>query len=140
MFLDDLTFWSLTLTMCALALLVEAAGLVRGFFVERQAIWKCSLILLPLAVSIWSFVVAMSAVSVNIRFPRGIHMSPMAYHAIQMAMSGAITVCQLQVGIVVAVFVLMLFLERKLHLRYAYPFLRQARRPILLWTEAIKRT
>jgi hypothetical protein len=127
MFLNNLPFWSLTLTMCALALLVEAAGLVRGFFVERQAFWKCSLILLPLAVSIWSFVVAISAVSVNIRFPRGIHMSPMAYHSIQMAMAGAIIVCLLQVGKVVAVFVLMLFLERKLHVRYAF-FATRSRR------------
>ncbi|HEY6406409.1 MAG TPA: hypothetical protein VIY29_02965 [Ktedonobacteraceae bacterium] len=119
MFFNDFAFWSLALTLCALALLVEAAGLARGFFVERQAIWKSFLLLLPLAVSAWSFFVAISVWNVYNRFPPiGIHFSAGLYHSMKMMIVQAITVCQLQVGIAMAVFVLMLFLERKLRLRY----------------------
>ena len=115
----DLSFWLVTLTLCAFALFVETAGLVRGFFVERQAIWKSSLILLPLAVSAWSFLVAIGIWNVYNQFPpTGLHLSPAVYHYMRMMITQAIAVCQLQVSIVVAVFILMLFLERKLHLRY----------------------
>ncbi len=118
MVLGALTFWSVALTLCAFVLFVEAIGLVRASFVTRQARWRSCLAVLPAGISIWSFIVALNAYNDYLDLPPSF--PPSAWHFLEMRIAQTTLVCQLQVGITVAILLLILILERRFHLRYVF--------------------
>lgn len=51
------SLWSIIVIVATLALFVEAIALIRFFFKHRRPWWRRLLVLLPLSVSAWSFIV-----------------------------------------------------------------------------------
>lgn len=80
--MDPLTtfyIWSIILTIAALALFVEAIALIRFFLMQRRPLWLYLFILLPLSMSVWSFIVAFQSPPPPEFF--GAHITPAIYHA-----------------------------------------------------------
>ncbi|MDQ2903548.1 MAG: hypothetical protein ABI456_24595 [Ktedonobacteraceae bacterium] len=58
---DQLPLWGGITTICALFLFIDAGLLFRKLFMTRQSPWSYLLIVLPLGVSAWSFLVGREA-------------------------------------------------------------------------------
>ena len=110
------TIWSFIATLCFLALLVEGVTIFRILFITRQPLRRYFVLLIPLIVSTWSFGVLWSALNVFASLPtyHGTHMSFAFYHTIMRLSDQAITACQVQSGIALAVFIALIFIERKI--------------------------
>ena len=113
---NNIYIWPLILALCSLVLFVEAALLVHMLVCTRQAFWRYLLVVIPLAVSAWSFVVAWNTLNLyeNLSNLTHLHLDPVLYRMIKAMVSQAISTSQVQAGITMAVFILMLFVERKL--------------------------
>jgi hypothetical protein len=111
---NDPIFWSFVLTMCSIALLTEVALLVHMLFIMRQRLWWYLLLVIPLAVSLWSFTVAWN---VSNKFEYLIlvphtHLTTASYHILKEMVAQLINFCQLQTAITLVVFVIMVVVER----------------------------
>ena len=69
MFFDIALAWPVILALCAFVLFVKASLLIRALIVTRQTAWKYLLVLLPLIVSAWSFIVATNSLQVYSDLP-----------------------------------------------------------------------
>ncbi len=111
---NNIYIWPLILALCSLALFVEAAMLVHVLVSTRQAFWRYLLVVIPLAVSAWSFAVTWNTLNLYENLSNLTHLTPTLYHMIKAMLSQAISASQVQAGITVAVFIAMQFVERKM--------------------------
>ena len=76
-------FWSFVVIMCSIALLTEVTQLVHVFFMTRQPLRWYLLLLIPVAVSIWSCTVAWNVAGEydNLHIVPHIHISTSLWHA-----------------------------------------------------------
>ncbi|MHB8600770.1 MAG: hypothetical protein ACYDER_28685 [Ktedonobacteraceae bacterium] len=112
-----LLFWSFALTVCAFALFVYSLLLMRKLIHSQHlSWWKMLVVILSCLVGIWSMFVAFGGFSlvpsVNIiymgRFPWAF------YNMLVTSIDMATMSCQVQTAIVVAVFMIGAYLERKM--------------------------
>jgi hypothetical protein len=117
---NDPIFWSLAVTTCSIALLTEGARLVHVLFVTRQRLWWYLLAVMAVAVSIWSFAVALYT-SNKIEYLASvthIHIN----RAWWLAMISPLNhTYQLQIGITIAVLAILLFIEGEVLPRSVQP-------------------
>jgi hypothetical protein len=117
---NDPLVWSFVLTMCSIALLTEVARLVHVLFITRQRLWWYLLAVMEVAVSIWSFAVALYT-SNKIEY-----LSLVTHVHINRAwwltmISPLIHTYQLQIGITIVVFAILLFIEGEVLPRSVQP-------------------
>jgi hypothetical protein len=117
MFFDMALVWPVILALCAFVLFVKASLLMRALIVTRQAAWKYLLVLLPLIVSAWSFVVATNSLYVysdTLRsFVSDIHFGPSLYYYLKATMLQAANESIIQLLVILLVFWFTLFIERR---------------------------
>ncbi len=120
---DNVNLWSMLVTICALALFIEAVFMARTLILTRRALYWYLLLLVPLAVSAWSIIVATGAITQagQISLLAHLHLTPVLYQKIQGMLGQLILVCQVQAAITVAVFALCAFIERKALPRFDRP-------------------
>ena len=117
---NDPIFWSFVVTMCSIALLTERAPLVHVLFVTRQTLSWYLLLLVPLTVSIWSFCVAWYASNKfeYLASVTHIHIN----RAWWLAMISSLNhTYQVQIGIMIAVLAILLFIEGEVLPRSVQP-------------------
>lgn len=112
-----LYFWSTILTIAALVLFVEAVALIRYFFRHRRPPWQRLLILLPLSVSVWSFIVVCDAPP-PLPGMLNIHFSYAMYYALKAPFILGAIYDQRLLAVCAGVFVLTLVIECIFHVRY----------------------
>jgi hypothetical protein len=114
--LNSPLFWSVVVSVCSFALFVEVASLVRVIILTRPALWRYLFAAIPLAVSILSFIVAWNALNVDeyvaATFSHGF-LAPGLAQTLREMVAQTISACQIQAGITVAVFIMILFAERR---------------------------
>jgi hypothetical protein len=110
---NNIYIWPLILALCSLALFVEAALLVHVLVSTRQAFWRYLLVVIPLAVSAWSFAVTWNTLNLYENLSNLTHLTPTLYRMIKAMLFQAISASQVQAGITVAIFIAMQFVERK---------------------------
>ena len=116
MSLNDPTIWSAILLVCLLALLVEEAAIFRILFATHAAPHRYLLLLLPFTVAIWSFAVLWHALNVAM-YPSyyiGTHLSFALWQMLRASIDQTIIACQVQAVITLAVFGVLLFIERRM--------------------------
>lgn len=117
--MDPLTtfyIWSIILTIAALALFVEAVALIRFFLMQRRPLWLYLFTLLPLSMSVWSFIVAFQSPPPPEFF--GAHITLAIYRALMAPYISATTYVQRLLVICAVIFVLTLVIERIFHVHY----------------------
>jgi hypothetical protein len=118
---------SFFLTAAALVLFIEAAIMLRTLILGRVRAWHYALLGLPLGASILCYVVAMAglqAYSDLENFPTGAHITPTLWYellAVRYNFLPLSIVGLLQVILAIALFLLTLFLEKKLLPRVNQP-------------------
>ena len=114
MHFNDPIFWSFIVTICSIALLTEASLLFHVLFVTRQRFWRYLLVIFPVAVSLWSFAVALDTANKFESLPLVgyVYYGFASYHALKEIIAHLIIACQLQAVITIAVFAAMLILRR----------------------------
>ena len=112
MFLDNLHFWASIALFCAFALFVEGVLLVRILFLTHQMRRKYLLAMIPLLVSIWSFIIVLHA-SIVFSYWIGLHLSPLAYQKLHLFIMQSIGVFQIQIDIMLIVFIVVLFIQKE---------------------------
>jgi len=117
MFFAMVPAWSVILALCAFVLFVKVSLLVRALIVTRQAAWKYLLVLLPLIVSVWSFIVATNLLQVYSdtlhSFVPGLHFSLLLFYYLKATMLQAANDSIIQVLVTLLVFRFTLFIERR---------------------------
>lgn len=112
-----LLFWSFALTVCAFALFVHSLLLLRKLILSPHlSAWKILTVVLSTLVSIWSMFVAFGGLSTVPNFNGLIlgHGGPIFYMIVNASIDMATISCQVQTAIVVAVFMIGAYLERKM--------------------------
>ena len=113
-------YTSFFLTVAALVLFIEAAIMLRTLILGRARAWRYTLLGLPLGASILCYLVAMAglqAYSELENFPIGTHITPPLWNeilAVRYNFLPLSIVGLLQVILAIALFLLTLFLEKKL--------------------------
>jgi hypothetical protein len=107
-------FWFFVLTICSIALLTEVSLLVHMLLMTRQRLWRYLLVVIPVAKCIWSFTVIWYTLNTAyLLLPYiGIHFSRHNRLVYIRTISPLVHALQLQIGILIASFTIMLFLER----------------------------
>jgi hypothetical protein len=73
---NNIYIWPLILALCSLALFVEAALLVHVLVSTRQAFWRYLPLVIPLAVSAWSFAVTWNTLNLYENLSNLTHLTP----------------------------------------------------------------
>jgi hypothetical protein len=112
---DDANTWAMIVTICALALFIEAVFIARTLILRRQKLRWYLLLLFPLGVCAWSIIVASNVItqSGQLYLLTGLHMTYPLFQGLRDQVHQLIVVCQAQIVIIVAVFVLCAVVERK---------------------------
>ncbi len=107
-------FWFFVVTMCSIALMTEVSQLVHVLLMTRQRLWGYFLVVIPVAKCIWSFTVVWYALNTEyLLLPyTGIHFSGHDRLVFIRTISPLVHLCQLQIGILIASFTILLFVER----------------------------
>lgn len=130
MIFSGLDAWSVILALCSVVMLIEGAIIIRSLVVFRRAPWRFIIAVIPLAVGLWSFLVAINAPNVYSMIPSTqLHWALGLYNYAHAIIDGAIRACQIQVGITAAVFALVLLLERVFGVKYAPSLTSQGGHP-----------
>lgn len=112
-----LLFWSFTLTVCAFVLFVHSLLLMRKLILSQHLSgWKMLVVALSCLVGIWSMFMAYGGFLTEPNFA-GLfvgHAGPNFYIMFNARIDMAIVSCQVQTVIVVAVFIISAYLERKM--------------------------
>ena len=126
---DDANMWAMIVTICALALFIEAVFIARTLILRRQRLRWYLLLIFPLGVCAWSILVASNVItqSGQLYLLTGLHMTYPVFQGLRDQVQQLIVVCQAQIAILVVVFVACAVVERK-----ALPYVNE--RP--LWTRA----
>ena len=116
---DDLTVWSILLMFCSLVLFIEAISFARALSDSQRDSRRFFLFLILLAVSMCSIMLAVHTAALASTIPLPLaHVSMSTMQYIRSVFRTTLEVCQIQVGISIAVFILMLLLERMFGIRY----------------------
>ena len=92
--MNALLFWSLLLTVCAFVLFVQTLLVVRTIIVARLSFVRYLLVIIvPLVMSIWAFVVSLSGYQANV--------------------TQSVMNCQIMIGITILFIVTLALVERK---------------------------
>ncbi|MEO8971630.1 MAG: hypothetical protein ABI406_08540, partial [Ktedonobacteraceae bacterium] len=112
-----LLFWSFALTVCAFALFVHSLLLMRKLIhLQHLSWWKMLVVILSCPVGIWSMFVAFGGFSMVPVFDDILsgHGGPNFFLVVNANIDMAIVSCQVQMAIVVAVFIVSAYFERKM--------------------------
>ncbi len=112
-----LLFWAFTLTVCAFVLFVHSLLLMRKLIhAQHLSWWKMLTVILSCLVSIWSMFVAYGGFSTVPNFNGVIfgHFTMAYYMMFKASIDMAVISCQVQTAIVLAVFIIGAYLERKM--------------------------
>lgn len=109
------TLWTFILTMCLIALMVEGATLFRILFLTRQSLTRYLLLLLPIIGCLWSFAVLLHALNAFMTYPTYIstHLNANTFHMLRAEIDQATIACQVQSGIALVIFLVLIVIERK---------------------------
>lgn len=123
MHFNDPIFWSFIVTMCSIALLTEASLLFHVLFVTRQRLWRYLLVIIPVAVSIWSFAVALDTSNKSEYLSLLMHrqLDFGIYHGLKEIAARLVLAYQLQAVITISVFIAMLIIRRTTLPRTVHP-------------------
>jgi hypothetical protein len=108
---NDPNFWLFVVTICSIALLTEISLLVHMLLMTRQRLWRYLLVMIPMAKCIWSFTVIWYALNTAYPFYTGIFFGGNRLVFIMIFLP-LVHLCQLQIGIMITSFAILLFLER----------------------------
>src|SRR5690348_1467828 len=117
---NDTIVWSVILALCIVALFVEAARIFVALFRVRATIRHYALVLLPLAGSVWSFAVLVSALDgaaalwTELEPLTQLHFSVAMYEMFKQMFAQFTVIFQQQTAITLGIFILVLFLEGRL--------------------------
>jgi hypothetical protein len=117
MYIDMLLVWAFVLTICAFALFVHSLLLLRKLIHSQHlSAWKMLTVVLSTLVSIWSMFVAFGGFSTEPNFYGMFvpHSGWNFYMMFKASIDMATVSCQVQTAIVVAVFIIGVYLERKM--------------------------
>lgn len=132
-----LLFWAFTLTVCAFALFVHSLLLLRKLIHSQHlSAWKMLTVVLSVLVSIWSLFMAFGAFSMVPNF-YGIflpHITLAFYMGFKASIDMATVSCQVQTAIVVAVFIIGAYLERRM-----FPIVKPAPQWVTMRGSRLKR-
>src|SRR5712691_10741263 len=108
--------WSMVGILCSLAVLVQVAFLIRVFLVTRQVWWHYLLMLIPVGVIIYSFVLASNAMhpyEAQLLLGLPLHWSPFFLKAFEALSWNALQACRLQTLLAVLVYAPLLLVHRR---------------------------
>jgi hypothetical protein len=114
--MNMLLFWSFILTVCAFVLFVQTLLVVRTLILMRQPpILYLLIVLIPLSISIWAFVVSLSGYDATLLLPPPhIHLIAAMYQPFKNAIAQAVIAHQIMTIFVVIVIVMLAVFERKM--------------------------
>src|SRR5215471_13243915 len=112
--LNDPIFWLFALTLCSIALITEVSHFFHVLIMTRQRLWRYLFVVIPMAKCIWAFAVVWYILNTASPFlpGTGIIFFGGTRHFFIRIFLPLIRLCQLQIGIVIISFTIMLFLER----------------------------
>lgn len=117
MTMNDVQTWSFILIICAFVLFVQTLLVIRTFILMRRfPLLFLPIVLIPLAISIWSFVVSLSGYSdiASLLPPPHIHISMATYQPYENAITQAVIGRQIMTGFTVIIIALLALFERKM--------------------------
>ncbi len=115
MTLNDLQTWSFILIVCAFVLFIQTLLVLRTLILMRPFPLRfLPIIFIPLAISIWSFVVSSIGYDVASLLPPHVHVSAATYQQYENAITQAVIARQILTGFTVIVIVLFALFEWKM--------------------------
>lgn len=113
---SDLQIWSFILTVCAFVLFIQTLLVLRTLILMRPFPLRfLPLILIPLAISIWSFIVSLSDYDVaSLLPPPNISVSPAVYQQYENVITQAVITRQFLTGFTVIIITILALFERKM--------------------------
>jgi hypothetical protein len=115
MTLNDVQTWSFILIVCAFVLFMQTLLVLRTLILMRPFPLRfLPIILIPLAISVWSFVVSLSGYDVTSMLPPHIHVSVAMYQLYENAITQAVIARQILAGFTVIIIVIFALFERKM--------------------------
>ncbi|HVB22227.1 MAG TPA: hypothetical protein VNG51_09805 [Ktedonobacteraceae bacterium] len=113
---SDLQIWSFILTVCAFVLFIQTLLVLRTLILMRPFPLRfLPFILIPLAISIWSFIVSLSDYDVaSLLPPPNISVSPAVYQQYENAIAQAVITRQFLTGFTVIIITILALFERKM--------------------------
>jgi len=113
---NDLQTWSFILIICAFVLFVQTLLVVRTLILMRQPPVRYLLVIpIPLAISIWAFVVSLSGYDATSLLPQTrTHVNAAMYQPFENAVTQAVIAHQIMTVFVVIMIVMLAVFERKM--------------------------
>lgn len=112
---NDVQTWSFILIVCAFVLFVQTLLVLRTLILMRPFPLRfLPIILIPLAISIWSFVVSLSGYDATSLLPPHIHVTLAMYQVYENAITHAVIARQILTGFTVIVIVILALFEWKM--------------------------
>jgi len=110
---SELFLCSNIVLLCAFAVFIQIATMVRPLLFARQPLWKYALAVLALLLSLSSFVIAIHAMSVEQSFFTviGMHLSHSYYIHLQAQLSSTVSSCMVQIYLLVIMLVLLWYVK-----------------------------
>ena len=117
MTINDVQTWSFILIICSFVLFVQTLLVIRTLILMRRLpLLFLPIVLIPLAISIWSFVVSLSGYSdiASLQPPLHIHVSMATYQPYENAITQAVIARQIMTAFTVIIIALLALFERKI--------------------------
>lgn len=115
MTLNDVQTWSFILIVCAFVLFVQTLLVLRTLILMRPFPLRfLPIIFIPLAISIWSFLVSLSGYDAATLLPPHIHVSVTMYQLYENAIAQAVIARQILTGFTVIIIVIFALFENKM--------------------------
>lgn len=116
---NDLQTWSFILIVCAFVLFVQSLLVVRTLILMRQSPMRflpyLLIVLIPLAISIWAFVVSLSGYDATALLPPPhIHLNATMFQPFKNAIAQAVIAHQIMTVFTVIMIVMLAVFERKM--------------------------
>jgi hypothetical protein len=117
--INMLLFWSFILTVCAFVLFVQTLLVIRTLVLMQQSpmhYLRClPIVLIPLVISIWAFVVSLSGYDATTLLPPPhVHLSTAAFQAFKNAIAQAVIAHQVMTVFTAIMIVILAVFERKM--------------------------
>ncbi|MEO8971629.1 MAG: hypothetical protein ABI406_08535 [Ktedonobacteraceae bacterium] len=116
MTMNDLQTWSFILIVCAFVLFVQTLLVLRTLILMRPFPLRfLPIILIPLAISIWAFVVSLGGYdATSLLPPPHIHVSVAMFQPYENAITQAVIARQILTGFTVVIIAILALFERKM--------------------------
>ena len=116
---NELQTWSFILIICAFVLFVQSLLVIRTLILMRQPAMRflphLLIVLIPLAISIWAFVVSLSGYdATSLLPPPHIHLTAAMYQPFENAITQAVIAHQIMTVFTVIMIVMLAVFERKM--------------------------